>query len=108
MSPHCWNSPGQMKKSRRRMLVRGNRITESYVPQILEGIGKCEITRITRFPEAVALGKFFRRKRRKSQQIVGAVFNHVDAQFVASVDAKIRASRVAQCQPIELHKPVEG
>jgi len=90
------------------MLVSGNRLAESNVSQILKRIGERVIRGVAGFPEAVSLRKLFWRKGRKAQQVVGTVFDHIDAQIVAGVDAKIRAPRVAQRQAVQLHEPVEG
>src|SRR5258708_1313092 len=90
MSESAGDSPRQVQKHRGGMFVRWNGRAKGHVSQILEGVGQCEVPRITGLPKPVALRKFLRRKRRKSQQIVGAVLDHVDSQIVSRVDAEIR------------------
>src|SRR6266851_9627171 len=95
------DSSSQSQKHRSRVFVRGNRVAKRHVPQVLQRIRQSVIRRVTRLPQQVALRKFFGCERRQSQQIVRPVLDHVDAQIVSRVDAKIRPVRVAKSEPLQ-------
>src|SRR5580704_16367562 len=90
------DSSRQVEEDGGRMLVSGDWITKCNVAQMLQRIREREIARISGFPQAIALGKFFRSESREAEQIVGAVFDHVDAEIVAGKNLKIRAVSIAQ------------
>src|SRR5713226_4313181 len=101
------DSPNKMQKHCGGVLVSGNRRTERHVAQILQRIRQSVIRGISRLPEPVALGEFFRCKRRQSQQIVRSVFDHVDAQVVSRVNAKVRSMRIPNREPVQLNHSIE-
>src|ERR1700731_4403402 len=101
------DSPHQMQEHSSGMLVCGNRLTKRHIAKILQRIRKSVIRRVTRFPQPVPLRKFLWRERRESQQIVRPILDHVDAQIVSRVNAKMRPVRVAEGEPLHLDQPVE-
>lgn len=89
------NAPEEMLKDGAGMFVSGDGITEGDVSEILQGVIELVISFVPLFPEAVALGEFFRAKGGESEEVVGTVFDHVDAEIIAGVNAKIGAEFVA-------------
>ena len=64
------------------MFIRRQWLSESHISKILQRIGERVIGRISDLPTSIALGKFFGRERRQAEEIIGAVFDHIDAQVV--------------------------
>src|SRR2546429_1515677 len=102
------NSSREMKKHRRRMFVRLNGIAKRNVSQMLQGIRQRIVRGIPFGPEAVPLRKLLRCKRGQPEQIIGSVLDHVDAQIVSCINAKVRPLRIAKLKPSQLRQPVQG
>src|SRR5438093_4719367 len=89
------------------MFIGRNRCAESHVPEVLQCIGERVIRGIAAFPKTIALSKLFGCERRQSQKVIGTVFDHVNAEIVAGVDAKVRPQLVAQLQPLKLLQTIQ-
>src|SRR5260221_14393272 len=96
-----------MQKRRGGMLVSRHWLAKSHIPEVLQGVGKRVVSRVSLLPEPVSFRKFLRSKGSEPQEIVRTVFDHVDAQIVARIDAKIRAMRVAQCEASKLDHTIQ-
>src|SRR5215472_6820931 len=96
-----------VQKHCRRVFVGGNGSAKSDVSQVLQGIGESIVIGISSLPEPVSLGELLRSKGGKTEQIVRAVFNHVDAQIVPRIDAKVRPVCVTEVETIKLRETVE-
>ena len=83
------------------MFIGRNRCAERHISEVLQCIGERVIRGIAAFPKTIALSKLFGCERRQSQKVIGAVFDHINAEIVAGVDAKVRPQFVAQHQPLE-------
>ncbi len=90
-----WDASRQVQEHCGGMLVRGNRLAKRHIPQVLQCVGHRVISRVARFPQAVALRKLSRSKRGQPQQVVRAVLDHIYSQVVASVNLKLRPVRIA-------------
>src|SRR5207245_11379035 len=76
-------------------------------PKSLHRTRQARIRCITRLPEPITLREFFRCECCDSQQIVGSIFDHVDAQIISGIDAEIWPVRVAKSEPLQFDRPVE-
>src|ERR1043166_2531589 len=90
------------------MFVSRNGCAERHVPQVLQCVRERVIGGIAVLPKTVALSKLFGCECRQSEKVIGAIFNHVNAEIVASVDAKVRPQFVAQRQPLKLFLTIQG
>src|SRR4030095_5862961 len=97
----------QVQKYRSGMLVGWNRLTKSHIPEMLQRIGKSIVCRVPSLPKLVSFEKFLRSKRCKTEQIVRTVFNHIDAEIVASINAQVRAMRISKTEAFKFHQPIE-
>src|SRR5215472_3313336 len=93
------NSSRELQEHRRRMLVRQNRIAERNISEILQRVRQRIVRGISGGPQSVALRKLFRRKRGQPQQIIRSILDHVYAQIVARVNAKLRPPCIAKLKP---------
>src|SRR2546429_2762216 len=75
---------------------------------MLQGVGQRMVRGIPFGPEAVPLRKLLRCKRGQPEQIIGSVLDHVDAQIVSCINAKVRPLRIAKLKPSQLRQPVQG
>src|ERR1700736_5115477 len=98
----------EMQKHRSRMFVGGNGLAKGNVAEILQRVGDSVVDRVAGFPKAVAFGKFFGSEGSEAKQIVRAVLDHVDAEIVSRVNAKIGPMLVAKRQSTEFDDAVEG
>src|SRR5215469_1867644 len=55
----------------------------------------------------IALGELLRCESCQSQQVVRAIFDHVDAQIVPRVNAKVRSAHVAKREPLQFEGAIE-
>src|SRR5438105_3039799 len=92
----CWDSSRQMQECGRGVFVSRNWIAEANIPKVLQGIGNCVVRWISYLPQPVTFGKLLRRQRCQPKQIVRAVFNHVDAEVIAGINAEIGPFAIAQ------------
>src|ERR1700678_3486573 len=89
------------------MFVGGKGGPKGGASQVLQGIRKGVVARVSGFPEPVALGEFFRRESGKSQQIVRSEVDHVDSQVVSCVDAKLGAVFISKSKSLHLQKAIK-
>src|SRR3984893_8626270 len=108
MSPIAGDSVGEVQKDGGGMFVSSHGLAKGHVAQMLQRIGERKIPRIGGFPEMVASREFFGSESGQAEQIVRAMFNHVDAEIIAGIDAKVRAVSIAESQAIELNQTIEG
>ena len=90
------------------VFIRRQWLSESHISKILQRIRQRVIGRISDFPTSIALREFFRREGCQAEEVVGAVFNHIDAQVVPCIHPKIGTLSVAYEQPIQLELPIQG
>ena len=99
---------GDLEEGGGGVFVGGDGGAEGDVAEVLEGVGEGEVVGVVGCPEAVALGEFFGGEGGETEEIVGAVFDHVDAEVVAGVDAEVGANFVARVEAFEFDESVEG
>src|SRR6266852_2270504 len=100
-------TPKQIKEHRRGVFVGGHRSAKYHVSQMLQRVRESVISKLTGCPQTIAFGEFLGRQGGQSEQIVGAVFDHVDAQIVSRIDTEVRPVRVSQGKPGKLDRPVK-
>ena len=90
------------------MLVGRDGCAEADVAEVLQGVGEFVVGGVVAFPVAVALGELLGAKGGESEKVVGAVFNHVDAEVVAGVDLEVGAHFVANAEAFQFFESAEG
>src|SRR5437773_4125772 len=89
------------------MFIGRNRCAERHISEVLQCIGERVIRGIAAFPKTIALSKLFGCERRQSQKVIGAVFDHINAEIVAGVDAKGRPQFIAQPLPLKFLQTIQ-
>src|SRR5678815_788710 len=96
-----------MQKDGCGMLVCGHWSTKRDIAQVLQRVGQSIVSRIPFSPQPVSFRKLFRSKRRKTQQVVRSIFDHVDPEIVARVNAELGTMCVSHLETLEFEQTIE-
>ena len=108
MSPIAGDSVGEVQKDGGGMFVCRHGLAKGHVAQMLQRIGEPKYLGSAVSRKWSRAANFFGSESGQAEQIVRAMFNHVDAEIIAGIDAKVRAVSIADSQAIEAQPDDRG
>src|SRR5687767_14265432 len=92
---------------RSRVLVRGNRLAERELSEVLENVVNGERSRVAIGPRTIARREGLDRECGQAEQVITPIEHHVDGQVVASVDSEAGPVAVTDLDALPLAQTVE-